>query len=78
MFRFSILEFMLVTLVVGLLAGCKSRSAVAPCATRLQIASPRSVPEFPLPSGASSGCCARSRCKTGPYNDTEPSNVSAL
>src|SRR5713101_6970130 len=45
------------------------RFVAQPCATRSQTVSPCCVREFPLPSGASRGCCARSACKNGLYND---------
>src|SRR5712692_10178316 len=45
------------------------RFVAQPCATRWQTVSPCCVRAFPLPSGASNGCCARSACKNGLYND---------
>lgn len=45
MFRFSIRELMLVTLVTTSLAGCKSRSAVAPQPTALPAAKVATTPQ---------------------------------
>src|SRR5437870_5004604 len=45
------------------------RFVAQPCATKSQTVSPCCVREFPLPSGASNGCCARSACKNRLYND---------
>jgi hypothetical protein len=45
MFRFSIRELMLVTLVVASLTGCKARSAVAPQPTALPAAKVAAAPQ---------------------------------
>jgi hypothetical protein len=45
MFRFSIRELMLLTLVVASLVGCKSRSAVAPQPTALPAAKAAAAPQ---------------------------------